>query len=175
MIVDEADTDLEMANDPFIEAGIDVPANLPYKHGAQQERSYRKVLGEKIKPEITRKLRKINEWTLHEFDPDGNETVNTNGPRCVSSVNEFKNSTRRRSSPSILIDNSSGKESSQYTEQNRKKQISKRNRAASIIRSFSCDQVKVKQTAPSPRERWKNAKRHLHEERKIVVSNITKG
>ena len=64
MIVDEADMDLEMANDPFIEAGIDVPANLPYKHNAQHERSYRKVLGGKDTPEITKKLRRLSQWTL---------------------------------------------------------------------------------------------------------------
>ena len=30
LIVDLADTDLEMANDPFLEAGITVPEELPY-------------------------------------------------------------------------------------------------------------------------------------------------
>ena len=32
LIVDEADMEIEMAEDPFLEAGIDIPpANLPYK------------------------------------------------------------------------------------------------------------------------------------------------
>ena len=31
LIVDLADTDLEMANDPFLEAGISVPEELPYQ------------------------------------------------------------------------------------------------------------------------------------------------
>ena len=31
MIVDEADQDMEMAKDPFLEAGIDVPKELPYQ------------------------------------------------------------------------------------------------------------------------------------------------
>jgi hypothetical protein len=64
MIVDEANIDIELENDPFIEAGIDVPANLPYKHDSYQEQSYKKVLGEKGTPELTRKLRKINQWSL---------------------------------------------------------------------------------------------------------------
>ena len=64
MIVDEANMDIELENDPFIEAGIEVPANLPYKHDSYQEQSYKKVLGEKDTPELTRKLRKINQWSL---------------------------------------------------------------------------------------------------------------
>ena len=32
LIVDLADTDLEMANDPFLEAGISVPEELPYQN-----------------------------------------------------------------------------------------------------------------------------------------------
>jgi len=31
MIVDEADRDMEMAADPFLEAGIDIPQELPYQ------------------------------------------------------------------------------------------------------------------------------------------------
>ena len=31
MIVDEADRDVEMAKDPFLEAGIDIPSELPYQ------------------------------------------------------------------------------------------------------------------------------------------------
>ena len=46
MIVDEADLEMEMATDPFIEAGIEVPANLPYQATNQQEESYKKVLGD---------------------------------------------------------------------------------------------------------------------------------
>ena len=61
MIVDEANMDIEMENDPFIEAGIDVPANLPYKHDSNKEQSYKKVIGEK---DLTKKLRKINQWSL---------------------------------------------------------------------------------------------------------------
>ena len=30
MIVDEAEADLEMAEDPFLEAGISIPEDLPY-------------------------------------------------------------------------------------------------------------------------------------------------
>ncbi len=31
MIVDDADRDLEIVTDPFLEAGIDIPKELPYK------------------------------------------------------------------------------------------------------------------------------------------------
>ena len=31
LIVDEADGDLEMAEDPFLEAGISIPTELPYR------------------------------------------------------------------------------------------------------------------------------------------------
>ena len=31
MIVDEVDTDIEMVKDPFLEAGIDIPDELPYQ------------------------------------------------------------------------------------------------------------------------------------------------
>ena len=31
MIVDDADRDLEMTTDPFLEAGIDIPRELPYQ------------------------------------------------------------------------------------------------------------------------------------------------
>ena len=31
MIVDDAESDFEMAKDPFLEAGIDIPEELPYQ------------------------------------------------------------------------------------------------------------------------------------------------
>ena len=31
MIVDESDSDIEMVQDPFLEAGIDIPQELPYQ------------------------------------------------------------------------------------------------------------------------------------------------
>ena len=64
MIVDEANRDIEMQNDPFTEAGIDVPANLPYRHNVHQEQSSKKVLGQNSTPELTKTLRKINQWSL---------------------------------------------------------------------------------------------------------------
>ena len=64
MIVDEADMEMEMATDPFIEAGIEVPANLPYQASKQQEDSYKKVLGEDgEETSITDKIRKLSSWT----------------------------------------------------------------------------------------------------------------
>lgn len=63
MIVDEADMEMEMATDPFIEAGIEVPANLPYQDSDQQEDSYKKVVGDENEvPSLADKLRKISNW-----------------------------------------------------------------------------------------------------------------
>ena len=39
MIVDEADRDIEMSEDPFLEAGIDIPKELPYR----QRKSTRRI------------------------------------------------------------------------------------------------------------------------------------
>ena len=58
MIVDEADMEIEMATDPFIEAGIEVPASLPYQGTNQQEDSFKKVVGEEI--EASSMAEKIN-------------------------------------------------------------------------------------------------------------------
>jgi hypothetical protein len=45
MIVDDADMEMEMAKDPFLEAGIAIPAELPYKDDKQRESSARDVVG----------------------------------------------------------------------------------------------------------------------------------
>ena len=48
LIVDLADTDLEMANDPFLEAGISVPEELPYqKIPSSRNSSIRSVMKKK--------------------------------------------------------------------------------------------------------------------------------
>ena len=39
LIVDEADEDLEMAGDPFLEAGIDIPSDLPYQGTPEPNKS----------------------------------------------------------------------------------------------------------------------------------------
>ena len=63
MIVDEADMEIEMATDPFIEAGIEVPANLPYQESKQQEDSFKKVVGEESdESSLADKLRKISNF-----------------------------------------------------------------------------------------------------------------
>ena len=60
MIVDEADMEIEMATDPFIEAGIEVPANLPYQDSYQKEESIKKVIGEEnVSSSLADKLRKM--------------------------------------------------------------------------------------------------------------------
>ena len=47
LIVDEADMEIEMAEDPFLEAGIDIPpANLPYKDEGQKEESSKILMPE---------------------------------------------------------------------------------------------------------------------------------
>lgn len=47
LIVDDADMEMEMAKDPFLEAGIAIPAELPYQDDSQRENSARMVLGER--------------------------------------------------------------------------------------------------------------------------------
>ena len=42
MIVDEADTDIAMAEDPFLEAGINIPEELPYQPTPQVTRRPRR-------------------------------------------------------------------------------------------------------------------------------------
>ena len=63
MIVDVADMEMEMATDPFIEAGIEVPANLPYQQKDQKEDSFKKVVGEENDDvSIADKIRKMSSW-----------------------------------------------------------------------------------------------------------------
>lgn len=45
LIVDDADMEMEMAKDPFLEAGIAIPAELPYQDESQRENSARMVVG----------------------------------------------------------------------------------------------------------------------------------
>ena len=44
MIVDDADIEIEMAEDPFLEAGITAPPTLPYQDENQLGESARLVL-----------------------------------------------------------------------------------------------------------------------------------
>lgn len=44
MIVDGGDIETRMSKDPFIEAGIEVPVNLPYQDDEQHEESYKRVI-----------------------------------------------------------------------------------------------------------------------------------
>lgn len=41
MIVDEADMEIELTEDPFLEAGIDVPSQLPYTKGDKMDEASR--------------------------------------------------------------------------------------------------------------------------------------
>ena len=47
LIVDEADREIEMADDPFLEAGIQIPAALPYQDETQKDESAKRVLGDR--------------------------------------------------------------------------------------------------------------------------------
>ena len=44
MIVDEADTDIAMAEDPFLEAGINIPEELPYQPTPQVAKKLRRSI-----------------------------------------------------------------------------------------------------------------------------------
>ena len=64
MIVDDEENEVKMANDPFIEAGIEVPPNLPYQDSTQQEDSYKRVVQEESEtPTLAGKIRKLSNWT----------------------------------------------------------------------------------------------------------------
>ena len=47
LIVDLADTDMEMANDPFLEAGISIPEELPYQNIPSRTSSVRSMINKK--------------------------------------------------------------------------------------------------------------------------------
>ena len=56
IIVDEADRDIEMENDPFLAAGIDIPEELPYQdQTGSVETLVKKVNGDKMTPKSSPK------------------------------------------------------------------------------------------------------------------------
>lgn len=65
MIVDDADMEMELAKDPFLEAGIPIPPELPYQDESQREESARRVVGENEEaPKLRRaasRIRKISQ------------------------------------------------------------------------------------------------------------------
>ncbi len=60
MIVDNADKEMELAKDPWMEAGIAIPSELPYQNEGQREESARKVAGENEDSNLRDKLRKMS-------------------------------------------------------------------------------------------------------------------
>ena len=66
LIVDQADNDLEMANDPFLEAGISIPDELPYQY--EESNSVDSV----IKEEHTVSVVCLD--TSSKFDPESCNT-----------------------------------------------------------------------------------------------------
>ena len=64
MIVDDADMEMEMAKDPFLEAGIAIPAELPYKDEKQREASARDVVGANEDDGIRDRVRKLSNVIL---------------------------------------------------------------------------------------------------------------
>ena len=59
MIVDNADMEMELAKDPWMEAGIPIPSELPYQNDGQREVSARKVAGDND-DNFVDKLRKMS-------------------------------------------------------------------------------------------------------------------
>ena len=79
MIVDEADMEMEMATDPFIEAGIEVPATLPYQDSYQKEESTKKVVGNDNEDNsLAGKLKKISNWGGRSRKNSSTETIKSN-------------------------------------------------------------------------------------------------
>ena len=79
MIVDEADMEMEMATDPFIEAGIEVPPTLPYQDSYQKEESTKKVVGtDNEDKSLAGKLKKISNWGGRSRKNSATETIKSN-------------------------------------------------------------------------------------------------
>ena len=90
MIVDDADMEMEMATDPFIEAGIEVPANLPYQDSDQQEDSYKKVVGDETEgTSIADKIRKISTWGGSRNSDAIGTAIRTRNESINSSQSEY--------------------------------------------------------------------------------------
>ena len=72
LIVDQADNDLEMANDPFLEAGISIPDELPYQYEESN------LINSVIKEEHTVSVVSLD--TSSKYDPEtGNTDVEPPG------------------------------------------------------------------------------------------------
>ncbi len=50
MIVDDAEMQIELCEDPFLEAGIDVPSELPYADSCRRDLSSIKVAAASANP-----------------------------------------------------------------------------------------------------------------------------
>ena len=93
MIVDDADRDIEMARDPFLEAGIDVPSELPYKTP-----SVKRKLSVKGKKDL-----KINDPSLDRISPSNSvASLAKSTSSNLMSVNNLKNLHRRLSTKRTL-------------------------------------------------------------------------
>ena len=89
LIVDEAEMPMEVSQDPFLEAGIAVPSELPYKDATQRDEASRKVtasnlddtdsgmMGAKRMNSIKKGVRKISGWV-----PTANTTHGSGTPKC---------------------------------------------------------------------------------------------
>ena len=53
LIVDEPEMPMEVSQDPFLKAGIEVPSELPYKYETQRDDASRKVTISNIKKTLT--------------------------------------------------------------------------------------------------------------------------
>ena len=93
MIVDDADRDVEMARDPFLEAGIDIPRELPYKTPSVKRKF--SLMGQKD--------RKINDPSLDRISPSNSvASLAKSTSSNLMSVNNLKNLHRRLSTKRTL-------------------------------------------------------------------------
>ena len=162
MIVDQANMDIELENDPFIEAGIDVPANLPYHHNAHLEQSYKKVLGGKDTPQLTKKLRKINQWSLRgtgvstavlckALEAENSEASDMEvNDDIESNFRSSQRSGRRLSSPILYNRRKSEIQKAQNAEKRiRKKPLLKHKTAHNLFQSSYVPDPQLPNTKPS--------------------------
>ena len=107
MIVDEADMEMEMATDPFIEAGIEVPATLPYQDGYQKEESTKKVTGaDNEDNSFAGKLKKISNWGGRSRKNSATETIKSASFSRSNSIycshrSQFSNIVPQETKPSM--------------------------------------------------------------------------
>ena len=83
MIVDQAEADMEMSQDPFLEAGIDIPTELPHGDSPAIAQSMKIKHGGIFGRSNSKQVE-----TPPQDMKEGNEIGETNGLICLTEINE---------------------------------------------------------------------------------------